>query len=672
MNGCGTMTNHLYRRAATYYWRSRLPRPIAIILGRSHYARSLRTTHPETARRLARAVSAMVEQVAQQIRSMSMVKKRQPTKDDLDRILLDLFTEILEVGELERAARPAGWSPWVIDTDITDEDDPSLDTAYPEYNAEEIRAALLYNELGMGEQCADEKLRERGFERPDGPHQWRGYVRKVLATIAAAEGLNAERERGVYHPPIHPFVSIGSGPALGLGGAGEESARQKLSEMFEANITSKKAEGKWKASGDTEQQARMALRLFLSYKGDLPFAQITKPDAFAFREWLCGLPCLVGKGIYKDMDYRAAVALRQSVEKALGKRGSREATDTITVGGLTMTRRDAEARAEKLSKTTVNKHLTFFTDAYNERIKKSGLALRNPFEGVLFAEKDLKKDASKRKPWPISELQALFNTPLFTGAAGHRPGKRARAGDFLADDGPFWLPLIGLFTGAREDEIASLALDDLQFDSDAECWIIDIKAGKTSNAPRKIPVHPELIKIGLVEYRQEVEKSGASDLFPEFHDQYRDAGGVFSRFFTKYRRDCGIYEKWKDFHALRHTLRTSLYRELQAHPVLVREMMGHAQIDEMDVVYFHGFEPKQSAPVVSALTFAPLDLSHLHKQNQPQRRFLAPKQAKNQGAQRTQSPPERKASIVASSKAESERQITHRKRVLTPAKHRKP
>jgi len=58
------MAVHTFRREATYYWRRRTPRSLAICLGRSHLFMSLRTTSPVTARRLTTQLDAILEDAA--------------------------------------------------------------------------------------------------------------------------------------------------------------------------------------------------------------------------------------------------------------------------------------------------------------------------------------------------------------------------------------------------------------------------------------------------------------------------------------------------------------------------------------------------------------------------------------------------------------------------------
>jgi hypothetical protein len=58
------MAVHIFRRDATYCWRRRTPRALAIFTGRPHLFMCLRTTSPAMARRLAAQLDATLEDAA--------------------------------------------------------------------------------------------------------------------------------------------------------------------------------------------------------------------------------------------------------------------------------------------------------------------------------------------------------------------------------------------------------------------------------------------------------------------------------------------------------------------------------------------------------------------------------------------------------------------------------
>lgn len=61
---------------------------------------------------------------------------------------------------------------------------------------------------------------------------------------------------------------------------------------------------------------------------------------------------------------------------------------------------------------------------------------------------------NKRRPWREDELKALFGSPVFTR---YDLPRDAKAGH----DGAYWVPLLGLYTGARPGELCQLRVADV-------------------------------------------------------------------------------------------------------------------------------------------------------------------------------------------------------------------
>ena len=80
----------------------------------------------------------------------------------------------------------------------------------------------------------------------------------------------------------------------------------------------------------------------------------------------------------------------------------------------------------------------------------------------------------------------------------------------------FWIPLISLYTGFRLSEISQLQINDIYKDTNINHYCFKIttldekgnktKKIKTPNAKRTIPVHPILIKIGLLDFWKQIKK----------------------------------------------------------------------------------------------------------------------------------------------------------------------
>lgn len=143
----------------------------------------------------------------------------------------------------------------------------------------------------------------------------------------------------------------------------------------------------------------------------------------------------------------------------------------------------------------------------------------------------------------------------------------------------YWLPLMGLLTGARINELSQLYLDDV-VQSESGVWYFDFnfnqpdkikadaqeddKSLKTVNAIRVIPMHDALVRLGLPEYASELRKAGYSRLFPELrHDKIKGYGKPAGSWFNErfLGNQLGIERNGKKvFHSFRHNFLTALER----------------------------------------------------------------------------------------------------------------
>jgi hypothetical protein len=153
-----------------------------------------------------------------------------------------------------------------------------------------------------------------------------------------------------------------------------------------------------------------------------------------------------------------------------------------------------------------------------------------------------------------------------------------------------------LFTGARIGELAQLALTDIR-DIDGIPSIDindeDYKSLKNKDSRRKIPIHPQLIRMGFLRFvddmrafakrerevfaRDEGQLKRLDMLFPYLTaDTYDNFGGVPSEAFGRHVRKVGIHvHRKKVFHSFRFTA-----NDLLKHQNVPEEqrcaMVGHA------------------------------------------------------------------------------------------------
>ena len=195
-----------------------------------------------------------------------------------------------------------------------------------------------------------------------------------------------------------------------------------------------------------------------------------------------------------------------------------------------------------------------------------GLIKQSPWTGI-----DIEfRTTNKRRPWKPDELLKLFSQPLHTAyqlPANNKAGK----------DAAYWIPLLGLYTGARLGELAQLRVVDVHIDTAVPMLAItnegDGQHVKTKAGLRDVPIHSELIRLGFLDYVAKAKQSNQVALWPELPTRAGKPGGYFSDWFGSYRRSLG-FEKTPDFHCFRHTVRTQM-AEAGIPEAVIDTLVGH-------------------------------------------------------------------------------------------------
>jgi len=158
-----------------------------------------------------------------------------------------------------------------------------------------------------------------------------------------------------------------------------------------------------------------------------------------------------------------------------------------------------------------------------------------------------------------------------------------------ATDERHWLPLLGMFTGARINELAQLHLADIQHDAGVDFLHINEDEPNTrvkGHKSRRVPIHPELIRRGFLTYVEQLRKRSETRLFPVLTHGRDGYGQSASKWYNRtFRKQAGIA---RDFHSYRHTVMAAL----DAAGVLERvinAIVGHSAGKSMSMTqYEHG------------------------------------------------------------------------------------
>lgn len=166
-----------------------------------------------------------------------------------------------------------------------------------------------------------------------------------------------------------------------------------------------------------------------------------------------------------------------------------------------------------------------FPDLTVDRIKYSG---------------DRVAGEDKQRALTVPELQTLFEGPRFAAMARDP-----------SDEGMYWFSILSLYTGARPRELCQ-ANPQVDFGQEEGHWYIDltpntpagagIKKSIKTGEERRIPMHPELIRLGFPEYVQRIKGEGADRLFPSFRVKKGNPFEAAGDDFTQLLKDVSLYD----------------------------------------------------------------------------------------------------------------------------------
>jgi integrase len=222
---------------------------------------------------------------------------------------------------------------------------------------------------------------------------------------------------------------------------------------------------------------------------------------------------------------------------------------------------ESAATYKTITATTVNNRLRKLSAFFNW-CKANGYISDNPLAG-LKAMTGAAKDA--RHSFEPCDVAILLDLDALTAEAKNHPWR-------------YWLPLLGRFTGARLEEIAQLHVDDLIEQQGIPCIRIDDNRTdqnlKNSSSRRVLPMHPNLIKLGLPQYVEQLKIAGMQRLFPDLEPVRGKLGHAPSKWFSRYKAKKGITDPKKTFHSFRHTLIDEL-RDAGVQDSLIKRIVGH-------------------------------------------------------------------------------------------------
>nr|WP_085633515.1 DUF6538 domain-containing protein [Marivita cryptomonadis] len=581
-----------------------VPKDLVTALGTTTLKKSLRTTDEATAKRRLLPVVDQWHRDFDELRA-----KRALAKEDIEVAIWELYTKRLDQDEATRRSLPTQndidqameRAVERVQREEIDIKDPlavlnvslevqvlkdrlagpeSVEAKARRIKLTQLRKQLARNETALVDHEVEDFLaRNKLVLAAESPDRL-ALAKSLMRTEIEVLRRTLERDEGNYTGvPLDPIVKPANAARRAVAGPGES-----VMEVFKVYA----AENPNQVKPDTLNQARRDVGLFAQFVGHT--CPITLIDKKQVREW-------------------KALLLKYPVK----------ATESKAFEGMSFeqtVKHNAQVGKPTITPRTVNRHLSSL-GAFCRWLVSHGYLDQNPVDGMTIN----KEKHSKTLTFNAEQLNTIFRSPLFTGCQGaDQPRLMKKPGNVMIRDHQYWVPLIMLFSGARPGEIGQLTINDVR--QEHGHWIMHItddgegeKSVKNDNSRRILPLHQELIELGLTDHHARLKKAGNTRLFPEATRNSRgQMMADFSRMFSRYLSGLGFkngrgYSLYSFRHGAADALRRAGYLDHQ-----FKFLMGHG---DTSMTGRYGMIPQgmldQRVELVNAIAYPGLDIEHLKK-----------------------------------------------------------
>jgi integrase len=226
---------------------------------------------------------------------------------------------------------------------------------------------------------------------------------------------------------------------------------------------------------------------------------------------------------------------------------------------------------EGKSVKTVNKYLGVLSTILRHANRLTWIQ-GNPAEGLGL--QDSRRPDEVRRAFTKKEIETIFEALQRDKQGFYNKEKYER----------YWLPLLGIYTGARVNELAQLEINDIIQEEGIPSIAITSSGGddkriKSESSRRTIPLHQDLLTLGFLVYVHNVRQQGHAKLFPTL----KPGPNGYQHYFNSHhfsgskgwlRKQLPNLEKGGSFHLFRHAFATKL-KDAEVEERLIEEILGH-------------------------------------------------------------------------------------------------
>jgi integrase len=437
--------------------------------------------------------------------------KLPPTEEELDFLIGKAYSDSCVASQVHRTKAFSA-----------DQDGYDSFIQNQEINLSVLIRAIEAQNFEMWVEPAQKILASRGYEVDRDQDWFKRFVGKVAEVTVAAIDVSNRRDRGDLSAQPRSEV-VNRAHSMDPAKAGPKNDI-RFSALVEDFMRQWMASQGGRKKTNTEQQKLATYQLFRGFWNNDPVRGVTRARAAEFRDTLKLFDPHWGRSpTAKELSWTDLV---------------------VTYGG----------RVCGLSDATMNRHMAALQDIWRWAQKRGHCDGVNPFDGF---HTKLKPGINVRPyvAWETDELTRLFTPP-------------PRRQDVLE------VMIVGMLTGMRLDEIASLTWERIQTasDRDGPVTYFQIEDAKTPADNRQVPLHPALAWL-----KTRTRGAAHERVWPRFNLEGRSkkAGADAGREFSTFKIKRGFSSETKVFHSFRKN---------------VTRMMERAGVPESQWVQIFGHE----------------------------------------------------------------------------------
>ena len=350
-----------------------------------------------------------------------------------------------------------------------------------------------------------------------------------------------------------------------------------LSSNIKTFIDRKKVEGKSIKEIGSDNKI---LEEFVEIVGDFDFSRVTKKEVSYYIDVQTKLP----PNRKKSQKYRD-LTIKQVMELNLSQK-------------------------ETQTPQNINKRLSKLSVFGNWGVRQ-GLLLTNPFSGMKFL---VKKQPNRRQPFTTDDLKKILKPETYLNWTINfeHPYKIHKVNNKLPY---YWVFLLGIFSGMRTNEMCQLRCSDIR--KEKNIWFMFVEDSentkvKTESSIRKIPLHPQLIELGFIDYVGNLRKKKKTRVFWELREDRDGFASKVSRHYNeKFLPAIGVWEKHKKvLYCTRHTFINKLYSE-KVDENVIKTLVGHEKGFTMKQYGGDPFTPEVLREEISKVNYSKINWKKL-------------------------------------------------------------